>query len=155
MEEEDNVASELPSVAPGNVVPIHTTIGSVQPELYVTMRALSTLVPEGARVTVDTGLDRAQTDSGPEDDKYSPHGAPSPSLSAPVGWCLTNAEASTEICDNLPGDLTMVTSVAMELVMGRTTSGLTKVAPATEELAGSVSMEEPKFTFTDKSEIWA
>ena len=65
------------------------------------------------------------------------------------------AEASTELRANLPGDLTMATSVTTELVMGQTASGLTKVASATEELVSCVSAEEPKFTFADKSEMWA
>ena len=44
-EGEDNVASELPSSAPGDMVPTRTMIGSVQPESYVTVCALSTLAP--------------------------------------------------------------------------------------------------------------
>ena len=40
---EDNIASEPLSRAPGDVVPTLTMIGSVQPESYVTVRALSTL----------------------------------------------------------------------------------------------------------------
>ena len=120
------------------------------------MRALYTLVPTGAQVTVDTGPDRVKADSGPEDEKYSPHGAPSPSLSGPVDWHLTvEAVASTEQSANLTGSLTTRTSVTAELATSLSTSDLTKVASATEELASGVSVEEPEFTFADKSEIWA
>ena len=55
MEGEDNVASEPPSMAPGNVASTLTMIGSVRLESYVTVRSQSTVAPEGALVTVDTG----------------------------------------------------------------------------------------------------
>ena len=54
------------------MVPTCTTIGSVQPESYVTVHALSTLAHKGARVTVDTGPDRVKADSGPEEEKVFP-----------------------------------------------------------------------------------
>ena len=96
------------------------------------MCALSTLVPTGARVTMGTSPDHMKANSGPVDEKYSPHGAPSPSLSAPVGWHL-NMEAvdSTELSANLTGSLTTVT---VELAMGLTASDLTRVASATHFL---------------------
>ena len=49
----------------------------------------------------------------------------------------------------------MVTSVTMELAVGIVASGLTMVNPVTTELATGIGEEEPRFTFADKSEIWA
>ena len=92
------------SMAPGDAVPALTMIRSVQPESYVTVRA--------------------RTDSGPEDDKYSPTGPPRRHSQ----HLTVEAEASTKLCANLPGNLTMATPVTTELVMDRTMSGLTKVA---------------------------
>ena len=79
----------------------------------------STVAPEGAVVTMDTGPGRVSVDSRLDDDKYSLTGATSPLLSAPVGWRLTmESIASTELGTNLVSGLTIVASATTELAMG-------------------------------------
>ena len=149
MEGEDNVALELPSTAPGNVAPTLTMIGSVQLESYVTIRSPPTLVPKGTLVTVDTGPERGRANSGPHYNQYSRQGNLAIALGTYRLALDLEAVASTELCANLASGLTMVTSVTTELAVGTVASGLTA------ELATGIGEEEPKFTFVDRSEIWA
>ena len=54
-----------------------------------------------------------------EEEKSSPKGVTSSSLSTPVGWGLTmETSVSTELASNLGLGLTMATKVTMELATG-------------------------------------
>ena len=56
-----------------------------------------------------------------------------------------------KLCTNLASGL--ATSVTMELATGLSVPGLTTVTSITTELAGGVNVEEPEFTFADRSQI--
>ena len=76
-------------------------------------------MPGGTTETLETGPSHRTVDSGPEEEKSSPEGATSSSLSVPVGWGLTmETSVSTELATNLGLGLTMVTEVTVELATG-------------------------------------